>query len=77
MYDLKTKQMMLTYLALKKDYYFIVNDKEKYENVINFMHENMTNFPVELKNDIDSDRFIFDLRDGFVDFNHEKRCSNT
>ncbi len=72
MYDLKTKQMMLTYLALKKDYYFIVNDKEKYENVINFMHENMTNFPVELKNDIDSDRFIFDLRDGFVDFNHEK-----
>ena len=62
MYDLKTKQMMLTYLALKKDYYFIVNDKEKYENVINFMHEN----------NIDSDRFIFDLRDGFVDFNHEK-----
>lgn len=73
---LKIKWQLLTYLGLRKDFYFIVNDREKYEQVVTYMRENIRDFPLELKNDIDSDLFIFDLRSGFVDYKHEEKMLN-
>lgn len=74
--DMKTKKQLLDYLGLKKDYYFITKNKEKYDEVIDYLKANVQGLTPEIKNDIDSDLFIFDLRDGFVDYKHEERMLN-
>lgn len=74
--DMKTKRQLLDYLGLKKDYYFITKNKEKYDEVIDFLKTNVQGLTPEIKNDIDSDLFIFDLRDGFVDYKHEVSMLN-